>query len=97
MPSVYKFGMDLLTTKEVASRLGVTVTRVQQMITAGRLPAEKLGRDYIIKNADLRLVENRRPGRPPKQPIRETSVIPQADAENGTSARGAKARKNSKR
>lgn len=58
--------MELLTTKEVAERLGVTVTRVQQLIAAGRLPAEKKGRDYFIKEDDLKLVEDRKPGRPPK-------------------------------
>ncbi len=59
--------MNLLTTKEAAERLGVTVTRVQQLILAGRLPAEKMGRDYFIKGDDLKLVEDRKPGRPPKQ------------------------------
>ena len=59
--------MALLTTKEVAGRLGVTVTRVQQMIVAGRLPAEKLGRDYFIEEGNLRLVEDRKPGRPSKK------------------------------
>ena len=58
--------MNLLTTPEVAARLGVTVTRVQQMIVAGRLPAEKMGRDYFVREEDLKLVENRKPGRPPK-------------------------------
>jgi hypothetical protein len=36
------------------------------MITAGRLPAEKLGRDYVVKEDDLALVANRKAGRPPK-------------------------------
>ena len=58
--------MNLLTTPEAAARLGVTVTRVQQMIAAGRLPAQKMGRDYFIKEDDLKLVANRKPGRPPK-------------------------------
>lgn len=58
--------MKLLTTKEVAERLGVTVKRVQQLIAAGRLPAEKMGRDYFIKEADLKLVADRKPGRPRK-------------------------------
>jgi excisionase family DNA binding protein len=58
--------MNLLTTPEAAARLGVTVTRVQQLIAAGRLPAEKMGRDYFIKESDLKLVADRRPGRPPK-------------------------------
>lgn len=59
-------GMGLLTTPKVAARLGVSVTRVQQMIAAGRLPAEKMGRDYFIKEEDLRLVADRKPGRPRK-------------------------------
>lgn len=59
--------MKLLTTKEVAARLGVTVTRVQQLIAAGKLPAEKMGRDYFIKEDDLKLVEDRKPGRPKKE------------------------------
>ena len=65
--------MDLLTTKEAAERLGVTVTRVQQMITAGRLPAEKMGRDYFIKVDDLATVEDRKPGRPPKPKTEPTN------------------------
>jgi len=58
--------MNLLTTSEVAERLGVTIKRVQAMIRDGRLPAEKLGRDYVIKEQDLKLVADRKPGRPLK-------------------------------
>jgi excisionase family DNA binding protein len=63
--------MSEVTTKEAAERLGVTVTRVQQLIHAGRLPAEKKGRDYFIKEEDLKLVEDRKPGRPRKAPSAE--------------------------
>ena len=58
--------MNLLTTSEVAARLGVTMKRVQAMIRDGRLPAEKRGRDYFIKEDDLKLVADRKPGRPRK-------------------------------
>lgn len=58
--------MTLLTTKETAERLNVSVRRVHQLIEEGRLPAEKMGRDYFIKDEDLKLVEDRKPGRPPK-------------------------------
>jgi excisionase family DNA binding protein len=58
--------MNLLTTPEAAERLGVTVTRVQQLIAAGRLPAQKRGRDYFINEDDLKLIEHRKPGRPSK-------------------------------
>ena len=56
----------LITTNEAAERLGVTPVRVRALITAGRLPAQKMGRDYFIEESDLRLVENRTPGRPSK-------------------------------
>jgi excisionase family DNA binding protein len=66
-------GMSLLTTNEVAGRLGVTVKRVQAMIRDGRLPAEKLGRDYVIKEQDLKLVADRKPGRPPNAKPKKTN------------------------
>ena len=58
--------MKTLTTNDVAERLGVTVRRVNDLITSGRLPAARFGRAYMIKESDLKLVENRQPGRPPK-------------------------------
>ena len=59
--------MKLLSTSEAAVKLGVTVGRVQQLIWDGLLPAQKVGRDYVIKEDDLKLVENRpKVGRPPK-------------------------------
>jgi excisionase family DNA binding protein len=56
----------LLSTTEVAARLGVTVPRIQTFIWEGRLPAQKVGRSYAIDEDDLKLVENRKPGRPRK-------------------------------
>lgn len=57
--------MALLTTQEVAERLGVKARRVRDFIMDGRLPAEKKGRDYLINEKDLKLVEDRKTGRPP--------------------------------
>lgn len=57
---------DMLTTKEVAGRLGITQARVRAIIQSGRLPSQQFGRDHLIKEADLALVEDRKPGRPPK-------------------------------
>ena len=65
----YKKSMSMLTTKQVAERLGVSVRRVHALIQGERLPAEKIGRDYLIKEADLRLVADRPTGRPPKQAV----------------------------
>jgi excisionase family DNA binding protein len=59
--------MKLLSTSEAADKLGVTVGRVQQLIWDGLLPAQKVGRDYVINEDDLKLVEDRpKVGRPPK-------------------------------
>jgi excisionase family DNA binding protein len=56
--------MALLTTKQAGERLNVTDKRINQLIQAGRLPATKVGRDYLIESADLKLVKDRKPGRP---------------------------------
>jgi excisionase family DNA binding protein len=58
--------MKMLTTKEVAERLGVSVRRVHALIQDGRLPAQKYGRDYLIEEKDLKLVAERKAGRPRK-------------------------------
>lgn len=60
-----------LTTQQAAEQLGVTPGRVRQMINDGQLPAMKMGRDNFIKESDLKLVEDRKVGRPPK--IMETA------------------------
>jgi len=58
---------EILNTREAAKRLGVSVRRVQAMIKAKRLPAQRLGREWIIDAEDLKLVKDRKPGRPPLQ------------------------------
>jgi excisionase family DNA binding protein len=45
---------NLLTTKQASKLLGVTPLRVRHFIWEGRLPAEKIGRDYFIKEQDLK-------------------------------------------
>ena len=60
--------MNELTVEEVAIRLGVTRSRVRQLILDGHLPAEKKVGAWFIKKSDLRLVTKRRkPGRPKKE------------------------------
>jgi excisionase family DNA binding protein len=58
--------MSTLTTDQAAKCLGVTTNRVRVLIREGRLPAEKFGPVYVIKESDLKLVKDRKPGRPPK-------------------------------
>ena len=58
--------MTLLTTTQAADILGIKQARVRQLILAGRLPAKKHGRDWIIRERDLELVRVRKVGRPRK-------------------------------
>jgi len=54
-------------TAQAAERLGVSVRRVVFLIHAGRLPAKKIGRDWMIDPKDLEKVWKDRPrqsGRP---------------------------------
>jgi excisionase family DNA binding protein len=59
--------MAYITTKEAAQRLGISLTRVQQLIQSGRLPARKFGPVLQIREADLAKVEVRTVGRPRKE------------------------------
>jgi excisionase family DNA binding protein len=73
----------MLTTPQVAERLGVTVRRVQALIKAGRLPSQQFGRDHLIKEGDLKLVENRKPGRPRKE-VRERGSAKKRKSHTGS-------------
>ena len=54
----------MLTTAQAAAILQVSRSRILKLIDAKRLPAEKIGRDWLIRLEDLELVKVRRPGRP---------------------------------
>jgi excisionase family DNA binding protein len=58
---------DYLTTNEAARILGLTDTRIRQLILSGKLPSKKFGRDHMINREDLSLIENRKNGRPSKE------------------------------
>lgn len=55
-----------LTTKEAAKELGVHHSRIYALINSGRLPASRFGSVLVIKESDLELVRERKPGRPQK-------------------------------
>ena len=61
---------QMYTTKEAATELGITPGRVRQMVLNGSLPAQKFGRDLMIKADDLEKARTRQtePGRPPNPP-----------------------------
>jgi excisionase family DNA binding protein len=55
---------DLISSKEAAEKLGLSLRRVQALITSGKLPAQKIGNSYVVNEKDLELVKERTPGRP---------------------------------
>jgi excisionase family DNA binding protein len=56
----------LLSVTEAAEILGVNRQRTHQLIKDGRLKAEMIGTQYVIKESDLDAVKDRPTGRPPK-------------------------------
>jgi excisionase family DNA binding protein len=59
--------MSALTTEQAAERLSVSTNRIRVLIREGRLPAKQFGRAYMIEESDLKLVLDRKPGRPPQK------------------------------
>lgn len=60
----------LYTTESAAEYLGVTPSRVRQLILEERLESEKYGRDHLIKEECLTWYQTngkKRPGRKPKK------------------------------
>lgn len=68
-----------LSTTEAMERLGVTRTRILQMIHEGPLQgkAEKKGRDWFIPEAEIVKLEaiDRKPGRPVGSTKKETGKV----------------------
>jgi excisionase family DNA binding protein len=64
---------EILSTVEAAQRLGISAIRIRQLIDSGRLPAKKLGTAFAIRSSDLKLVENRPTGRPPKSKAKKAA------------------------
>lgn len=50
---------ETVTTQEAADALHVSMRRVQQFIRDGLLPAQRQGRDWLIRRADLPLAQKR--------------------------------------
>ncbi len=54
--------MEYLTTRQAAEVLGITQKGVGKLIERGKLTAEKVGRDLLIRRADVERAKSR-PGR----------------------------------
>lgn len=64
---VYICMSKLLSTKQAAELKGVSVRRIQALITKGQLEAEQVGRDYVIRASDLDRIKAGVVGRPKKK------------------------------
>jgi excisionase family DNA binding protein len=42
-----------MSTGEAAASLGVSPNRIRQLVSSGQLPATRLGRDWMIRGADV--------------------------------------------
>lgn len=64
--------MEILGITAVAAELGIKPNRVRQLIYLGKLPAQKLGREWAITRIDLdKFKAQKRPvGRPKKLTIK---------------------------
>ncbi len=57
---------DLLTIPQAARRLGLDVSMVRRYCAGGRIPAQRIGRDWLIRAQDLDRFIRRPSGRPAK-------------------------------
>jgi len=62
--------MELVGVTVAADELNLSPNRVRQLIKLGRLPAQRIGREYAIIREDLEAFKliDRPVGRPPKDP-----------------------------
>ena len=59
---------EILDTKKVAARLGISERRVRELIKEGKIAATRVGRDWAILSQSLSSVTVQgRPGRPRKK------------------------------
>jgi site-specific DNA-methyltransferase (adenine-specific) len=59
-----------LTTEEAAEFLGVTPSRIRQLISEERIKSEKYGRDHLIQEEEVKYFAKegrKKRGRPPKK------------------------------
>ena len=61
--------MSVIGTDEAARRFGVSVRRLTAMIRTGIVPAQKIGRTWVLDESVVARIakRDRKPGRPPKK------------------------------
>jgi excisionase family DNA binding protein len=58
-----------ITASEAAKILDISKTRVLQLINLGIIPAERVGKQFILKERDVRAARGRKTGRPRTKPL----------------------------
>ena len=58
--------MSIISPSDAALIIGVSYERVMQLIKAGRIKSELIGRAYILKEKDVRAFQRQPSGRPKK-------------------------------
>jgi excisionase family DNA binding protein len=57
---------DMIPVAEAARLLKVTTVRIRAYIHDGRLPAQQIGRAFVLRRTDVEAFERQGPGRPKK-------------------------------
>ena len=78
---------EFVTTQQAAEELGVTDSRVRQLVLDGTLPAEKFGRSHMIRRRDLKLVPSASRGRPRKSELAKSGTNYRRPKTNGAGAK----------
>jgi excisionase family DNA binding protein len=58
-----------ITASEAAKILNISKTRVLQLINLNIIPAERVGRQFVLKDKDVKAARGRKPGRPRKKTV----------------------------
>lgn len=57
---------ELISVSQAAAALDFTPRHIHNLIADGLLPAQRIGKSFIIKRSDLAKVPDRKPGPKPK-------------------------------
>jgi excisionase family DNA binding protein len=70
-----------ITTSEAARLLNISKTRVLQLVNAGVISAERVGKQFVLKDKDVKAARGRKPGRPHKMKVQPTTAAQQVSTE----------------
>jgi excisionase family DNA binding protein len=65
-----------ITASEAAKILNISKTRVLQLINMNIIPAERVGRQFVLKDKDVKAARGRKAGRPRKKTVQALPAQP---------------------